>query len=301
MKKCYEEFFLGLDNPNFLAMKLLYGLFQKFESDEISRRITDNISVLSQFDFRLLKSEEAFSYIDLYDDHKRIDFAINVSGTEEIACHEFGHVLMEMFARGEIPDEFLEVNRRCKKKILNKKRFVLELLQKYRDKAYDILTQDVDYVSGFYDRHPEFRSGFFERYPDVTEDEMIEDLLIRYYASISGFNNDIDNYNKVSNIIDSIFCGNNPFFLEYGKENIDCVLAMHNDDYFKEAYYGKYVASFEEQFADYLVLRTYPEKFSEARGVLRKTLGDEWFSMMDKFYDKLTMRIVPKGKVLQHK
>lgn len=121
-------FFLGLEDPNFLTMKLLLSVFEKFETDEISRRITDNISVLSQVDFRLLKSEEAFSYIDLYDNHKRIDFAINVSGTEEVTCHEFGHVLMEMFARGEIPNEFLEVNRRCKKKLLNKKRFVSELI-----------------------------------------------------------------------------------------------------------------------------------------------------------------------------
>lgn len=301
MKKCYEDFFLGLEDPDFLTMKLLLSVFEKFETDEISRRITDNISVLSQVDFRLLKSEEAFSYIDLYDNHKRIDFAINVSGTEEVTCHEFGHVLMEMFARGEIPNEFLEVNRRCKKKLLNKRRFVSELIQKYRDKAYDILTEDIDDVLGFYDRHPELKDDYYERYPDGSDEEMIEELLEDHYSLVSAFNSDVDNYNKVSNIIDSIFCGMNPFFLDYGKEDIECVLSMHDDDYFREAYYGKYVASFEEQFADYLVLRTYPEKYSEARGVLSNLLGDEWFTMMDKFYDKLTSRIVPKGKVYQHK
>lgn len=75
---------------------------------------------------------------------------------------------------------------------------------------------------------------------------MIEELLEDHYSLVSAFNSDIDNYNKVSNIIDSIFGGMNPFFLDYGKEDIECVLSMHDDDYFREAYYGKYVASFEE-------------------------------------------------------
>ena len=302
MKKCYEDFFLGLENPNFLAMKLLYGMFQKFENDEISSRIVDNLSVFSEYDIRLIYSEESFSYIDWFDNNsKRIDFAMQASGTEEIACHEFGHLLLELFARGEMPNEFLSVNRKCKKNILNKKNFISNLIKKYRDEAYDILTEDISDPLEFYDRHPELREEFFERYPDGTEDEMVEERLEDHCALVSAFDNRVDNYNKVSNIIDAVFCGNNPFFLEYGKDDIECVLSMHTDDYFKGSYYGKYVTSFEEQFAEYLALRTYPEKYSEATGVLRKILGDEWFSMMDKFYDKLTKRIAPKGKVLQHK
>ena len=295
MQKKYEEFFLSLNKVEFLPMKLLYSLFQRFEEDSVSRRITDNISVLSQADIRLINSEEAFSYIDWYDNAKRIDFAIQISGTEEVACHEFGHLLLQLFARGEIPNEFLSVNRKCKKKILNKKMFVSSLISGYRDVASSKMMEDIDWVLDFYKRHPELKVDLDD------EDEAIEDLLEEHYALVSAFDGDIDNYNKVSNIIDSIFCGNNPFFLEYGNEDIECVLSMHPDDYFKDAYYGKYVASFEEQFADYLVLRTYPEKFSEARGVLTKLLGDEWFEMMDKFYDKVTRRIGNKGKVYQHK
>ena len=299
MRKDVEEFFLGLDDPNFLTMKLLHDLFLKFENDEVSRRVVENISVLSRQNIKLSYSEEAFSYVDLLDNG--YDFAITSSGTEEIACHEFGHLLLNIFARGEIPTGFLKINRTCKKRILNKKRFISELLQKYRDKAYDILTEDIDDPLEFYERHPEFREEYFERYPDGTEEEMIEDRLEDHYALVSAFNEDIDNYNRVSNIIDAIFYGVNPFFLDYGKDDIECVLAMHNDDYFSEAYYGKHVASFEEQFADYLVLRTYPEKFSEARGVLHKVLGDEWFTLMDDFYDNLTKRICDKGKIYQHK
>lgn len=302
MRKNVEEFFLGLEEPNFLAMKLLLSLFERFESDEVSRRIVDNLSVLSQYDIRLICSEESFSYIDWFDnDFKRIDFAINVAGTETVACHEFGHLLLELFARGEMPEEFLSVNRKCRKRILNKHVFIKKLLQDYRDAAYDKLVVDYDDALEFYNRHPELRDEFFERYPDGTVDEMVEERLEEHCALVSAFDEDIENYNKVSNIVAAVFCGNNPFFLEYGKDNIDCVLAMHNDDYYKEGYYGKYVTSFEEQFADYLVLRTYPEKFGEAIGVLQKTLGDEWFEMMDKFYDQVTKRIGDKSKVYQYK
>lgn len=301
MKKSYEEFFLSLEDPNFLAMKLLLSLFNKFENDDISKRITDNIFVLSQYDIRLKYSEEAFCYIDLYDNSKRVDFAITASGTESLVCHEFAHLLVNLFAKGEIPNEFLEVNRRCKKRILNRRMFVSNLLEKYRDKAYDLLVEDIDDVLGFYDRHPELRDEYFERFPDGNEDDMIEERLEDHYSLVSAFDIDIDNYNKVSNIIDAIFCGRNPFFIEYGKDDIECVLAMHEDSYFREAYYGKYVASFEEQFADYLVLRTFPEEMREANHVLHDLLGEEWFTMMDKFYDKMTSRISPKGKVYQHK
>lgn len=300
MRKDVEEFFLSLDKPNFLAMKLLYNLFLKFENDEVSRRVVENIAILSHYNIKLSYSEESFSYVDILDSGG-YDFAITSSGTEEIVCHEFGHLLLNIFAKGEIPNEFLKVNRACKKRLLNKKRYVSGLLQKYRDDAYDILTEDVSDPLSFYDRHPEFKEEYFERYPDGSEEEMLEDRLEEHYALVSAFDRNVDNYNRVSNIIDAMFLGVNPFFLDYGKEDIACVLAMHTDDYFSDAYYGKYVASFEEQFADYLVLRTYPENFGEARGVLQRVLGEEWFAMMDKFYDEVTTRVCDRAKLYQYK
>lgn len=301
MRKKYEEFFLGLSEVEFLTMKLLHSVFKRFEEDPVSCRITDNLDVLSSWDIRLIKSDESFSYIDFYDNSKRIDFAINVSGTEEVACHEAGHLLLSLFARGEIPDEFLEVNRRMKKKILNKRMFFSNLIGQYREDAYGKLREGIYDVLGFYERHPDAKEKYFELFPDSDEEEMIEDLLEEHYAFVSAFDDDIDNYNKVSNIVDAIFCGNNPFFLEYGNDTIECILSMHTDDYFKDGYYGRYVTSFDEQFADYVVLRTYPEKYATARGVLNKLLGDEWFVMMDKFYDKVTSRIGSNSKVYQYK
>ena len=95
MRKDVEEFFLGLDNPNFLTMKLLNDLFTRFEDDEVSRRIVENISILSRYNIKLSYSEEAFSYVDLL--QNGYDVAITSSGTEEIACHEFAHLLLNIF------------------------------------------------------------------------------------------------------------------------------------------------------------------------------------------------------------
>ena len=175
MEKKYEEFFLGLNDPNFLAMKLLLAVFKKFEKDPYSSRIIDNLSVLSQYDIRLINSEEAFCYIDLYGNSNRIDFAINSSGSESLVCHEFAHLLINMFAKGEIPNEFLEINRKNKKKLLNRRMFLSNLLGKYRDYAYDKLTEDIDFVADFYERHPSLKEEYFERFPDGEEDDMIEE------------------------------------------------------------------------------------------------------------------------------
>lgn len=301
MQKNYEEFFLGLKEPNFLVMKLLYELFQKFESDELSRRIVDNISVLSQYDIRLLYGEDSSNYVYSKDDLSRIDYAITTCGSKQIACHEFGHLLLDLFARGEVPEEFSEVNEECKKRLTDNKEGISCLLRQYCDETFKKLMVDITNPLGFYNRHPELRDEYFKKHPESSEDDLVEDILIDHFNLISSFDRNIDNCNRVANIIDAIFCGNNPFFLEYGNEHIDPVLAMHHDEYFETGDYGPLVMGFEEQFADYLVLRTYPEEMKEARCVLREILGDEWFSMMDNFYDKVTSRVCEKGKVYQYK
>lgn len=301
MRKNVEEFFLGLKEPNFLAMKLLLSLFERFESDEVSRRIMDNLSVLSQYDIRLLYSKEAGNYVYSEDDLSRIDYAITTCGSVETACHEFGHMLLDIFARGEVPEEFDRINELNKKRLVNNEEFVSSLLKRYCDDVYKKLIVDICDPLGFYNRHPELRDEYFKKNPDNSEDDMVQDILIDHFNLVSAFDNDIDNCNRVSNIVDAIFCGDNPFYLDYGNEQIDPVLAMHHDEYFETGDFGPLVMGFEEQFADYLVLRTYPEKFGEAIGVLHKTLGDEWFEMMDKFYDKVTGRISERGKVYQYK
>ena len=46
-------------------------------------------------------------------------------------------------------------------------------------------------------------------------------------------------------------------------------------------------ANFKEQFANYMVLKVYPERYSFAISILRDTIGDEWFTMMYEKYKKI--------------
>ena len=301
MRKKVKRFFLGLEQPNFLAMKLLLELFEAFEKDPCSKRIVDNISVLSTHNIKLSYSDEAFCYVDVFKDLDVFDLSITSFGTVEDTCHEFGHLLLEIFASGQIPEGFYKANEEFKKKILENKEIVSQLLRYYSEETFSKFMQDIDDPLSFYDRYPELKDEYFKAFPDSNEEEMIRERLEKHYAFISAFDNKICNYNKVSNIIDAIFCGDNPFFLDCGCEDIDCVLAVHNEDYFENSDFGPLVMSFGEQFSDYLVLRTFPEKFSESRRVLSNLLGDEWFLMMDAVYDEVTSRIGKRGKVYQHK
>lgn len=302
MRKNVEEFFLGLKDANFLAMKLLLGVFEKMEkSDSMSRRIVDNISILSQYNLLFTYSGDSGSYVYSEDDLSKIEYAIASCGSEYVACHEFGHLLLDLVARGEVPEDFKEINSICQKRLLDNKEYVSSLLQKYRDFAFEKLIEEIDDPLKFYERHPELKDEYFEKNPDADEDEMMQDIIVDHFALISAFDKNICDYNKVSNIIDGIFHGNNPFFLDYGNEHFDPVLAMHTDEYYETGDFGPLVMGFEEQFADYLVLRVYHDEMIGTINTLHGLIGSEWFSMMDKFYDKVTNRISDKGKVYQYK
>ena len=220
---------------------------------------------------------------------------------EGIMCHEVGHLILDLYARGEVPEEFEEINIKCQNNLKRRSRLVNELLGAYRDDTYDNLIEGRDSVMDFYDNNPNEKELYFIEYPDRNEDDLKEEMMEEHYALISATNENIDNYNRVANIIDAVFHGDNPFWEKYGNDDIDPILALHSDEYFERGDFGPKVLGFEEQFADYLVLRTFPEEMEEANQVLHDLLGDEWFLMMDKYYDKVTSRISDKGKVYQYK
>ena len=301
MRKNVEEFFLSLKDANFLAMKLLFELFKKFEKDPCSRRIVYNLNILSPYDIRLVYSKGADNYMFVSPELERVEFGIASSCSERIMCHEVGHLILDLYARGEVPEEFEEINIKCQNNLKRRSRLVNELLGAYRDDTYDNLIEGRDSVMDFYDNNPNEKELYFIEYPDRNEDDLKEEMMEEHYALISATNENIDNYNRVANIIDAVFHGDNPFWEKYGNDDIDPILALHSDEYFERGDFGPKVLGFEEQFADYLVLRTFPEEMEEANQVLHDLLGDEWFLMMDKYYDKVTSRISDKGKVYQYK
>lgn len=54
----------------------------------------------------------------------------------------------------------------------------------------------------------------------------------------------MDDYNRVSNIIEAIFHGNNPFYLSYGNSGLFPVISLHDSEYYTEDDNGPVVARF---------------------------------------------------------
>lgn len=278
MSEELKSFFQAFEKPDFLTMKLLLGVFNKMKRiDDGGRKIVSNINVLSEYNLRLLSSDDFSSYVSFDDDLSDIDMEISIYSTEYTACHELGHLLLNVFARGEVPEEFKIVNDYCKKRLLNDREYVSNLLQQYRDNVFDKLCKEVDVM-------------------DLDDDSVVEKLVL-----VSAFDQNIEDCNRISNILDSIFIGNNPFCLDYGNDEIDPILAMHPEEYFIDDGDDPEYISFEEQFADYLVLRVYREQNSGVINKLYSLIGSQWFSMMDKHYDMIADRMAEKGKVYKYK
>lgn len=273
-----KEFFESFDDPDFLAMKLLLGVFNKMQiTDEVGRKVVSNINTLLKYNLNLVQSADLSSYVYFDDDLSDLEMAISIYSTEYTACHELAHLLLNVFTRGEVPAEFKRINDECKKRLLDDSGYVSRLLQQYREEVFDKLSKEVGVIS-------------------LDDDFLIEKLVLA-----SSFDKKIEDYNRIANIVDSIFCGDNPFCLDYGNDVIDPILAMHPEEYFMDDGDDPEYISFEEQFADYLVLRVYCEQNDGVINKLYSLLGSEWFSMMDDHYVKLADRMSEKGKVYQYK
>ena len=270
-------------------------------NDSSSKKIIDNISILSEYDLKFIYSKCAFNYVFSEDDLSKIEYAISTTASTFVACHEFGHLLLDIFARGELPEDYERVNKLCTKRLLAKKELVSSLLQRYRDNAFASLMSEIEEPLSYYERHKDFAEEYLRENPEADESEMIQDAIIEHFALISSFDKKIDSYNRIGNIIDGMFHGNNPFYLDYGNDQFHPVLSMHDCEYFTEDDNGPIVAGFEEQFADYLVLRIYRDEMKQTINVLQSLIGSEWFDMMDKHYDKISDRISTDSKVYQYK
>lgn len=164
-----------------------------------------------------------------------------------------------------------------------------------------MLFKDFNKSFEFLERHPEFVRDYYNNNPDADRSCLFADVVSKYSRQLFVFDRKIDDYNRIGNIIDGMFHGSNPFALDYGNPDFYPVISMHDVDYFLNDSNGKFVAVFEEQFADYLVLRVYGDQMTGAVNTLHNLVGDEWFSMMDKFYETVAERVCKKDKVYQYK
>ena len=297
-----QDFFLSVKNPNFLTMKLLNDVFRRMSaSDDVSRHIIENFDVFSGYNFVLDGDMGIDNYVNVRDDLSLITIFLSTCCSEVDASHEFGHVLLELFGNGSRPKDFDSIMDKVQQSMLKRKKEIRGMLQGFSDEVYDDYLEHEDEFYQFLQLNPELRKEYFKRNPDALDQDFEEDIKLHFFANYTTFDEKAMNYNKIANIIDSIFYNDGNFYESYGNDEFFPVLSMHDDAYFEEADVPREQVSFEEQFAEYLSLKLYEDRLGFAISVLHDILGDEWFEMMDEHYETISRNVSEKGKVFTKK
>ena len=302
MPEKVHEFFLSVRKPNFLTMKLLSQVFKRMSVvDEESKHIIDNFDVISKYNFVLDGDIGIDNYVNVSDDLSLITIFLSMCCSEVDAAHEFGHVLLELFGGKSRPDNYDEVIDKVQQSMLKRKSEIRGMLQGFSDEVYEDYLEHEDEFYQFLQLNPGLRKEYFKRNPLALDEDFEVDARLHFFANYTTFDEKAMNYNKVANIIDSIFYNDGNFYESYGTDEFFPVLSMHDDAYFEESPMGREQVSFEEQFAEYFSLRLYGDRLGYANKVLHDILGDEWFEMMDRYYEKISKNVSEKGKVFGKK
>lgn len=293
-----KEFFKRMpEDTNYLGMKLLSDVFFRMNSsDKASKNIITNLDGFSAHNIRIIESVDMLNSVFTSDDKANSRMKISLSCQEMIMAHEFGHLLLDLFSDSKLPKEYMEVNHDVQNKLVyNFSRVSLEL-SNYSDIIYEKLISNIEEPMEFIKRNPFELSKFFQKYEDVTENDYISSIIGDYLIYMSNFDIESFGYNKISNIIDGSFHGTNPFLEFYGNSNIFPILTSREEEYFLEDLNGKYFAGFEEQFADYLVMKLYNDRLYSYIDKLKSFIGEEWFIMMDNYYELISIKVFEKAK-----
>lgn len=294
-----KEFFKRMpEDTNYLGMKLLSDVFFRMNSsDKASKNIITNLDGFSAHNIQIIESVDMLNSVFTSDDKVNSRMKISLSCQEMIMAHEFGHLLLDLFSDSKLPKEYMEVNHDVQNKLVyNFSRVSLEL-SNYCNIIYEKLISNIEEPMEFIKRNPFELSKFFQKYEDVTENDYISSIIGDYLIYMSNFDIESYGYNKISNIIDGSFHGTNPFLEFYGNSNIFPILTSREEEYFLEDLNGKYFAGFEERFADYLVMKLYNDRLYSYIDKLKSFIGEEWFIMMDNYYEMISIKVFEKAKI----
>lgn len=293
-----KDFFRKMsNNTNYLGMKLLSDVFFRMNSsDECSKRIIANLSSISSCNIEIINSTDMLNSFLTSDDKQSSIMKISLSAQEMIVAHEFGHLLLDLFSNSLLPSKYMEVNQGVQESLIDNYDYVSSELQNYSNYLYEKLIENIEEPMNFIKRYPEYFLKFKEKYESVSESDYISSIIGDYLIYMSNFDRDGIEYNIISNILDSSFHGANPFLAYYGNREINPILIARNPEYFLEDKNGKYFAGFEEQFADYLVIRLYSDRLFLTIDKLKCFIGRDWFLMMDEYYKLISNRVLEKAK-----
>lgn len=297
-----KEFFNQVDSSTYLPIKLFYDFLKSMQaSDDSSKKIVDNICALSLYNISFLETKEAGSSIYSEDDLSSIKLQISQFATKYTLGHEAGHLLLDIFAKEQVPYQYDEVNKLCIERLLAKREIVEKMFCKLSNRVYESILGNLDESVCFFQRHLEILDEYYDKDLGISENDFLGQAIVNWAAILNDFDKNTREYNIVSNVIDSMFAGDNPFYSTYGNESIHPILASHRKEYFCDDSIDSKVIGFEEQFAEYVVLRVFGNEMRGVTTTLHNLIGDEWFFMMDEYYDNMADKVLEAGKVYQYK
>lgn len=285
-----------VDESDFLPIKLFNDVLTKMSySDTASKKIINNLEAFNSCNIRLVNSTDMLNSVLTSDDKKSSIMKISLSAQEMCVAHEFGHLLLDLFSNNELPSNYVDVNYNVQERLVDNYLEVSSVIMNYRDYLYDRLIDSINEPMDFIERNPDIFLDFGDN-EDITEADFISNIIGDYYIFMVNFDKVGFGFNIISNILDSSFHGENPFRDLYGKSDIDPLLTARDKAYFLEDVNGKFFAGFEEQFADYLVMKLYRDKLYPVINKLENLIGKDWFLMMDEYYLMISNKVEEKAK-----
>lgn len=286
-----------VDESDFLPLKLFNDVLNKMiEKDNVSRKIVDNLEAFNSCNIKLINSNNMLNSVLTSDDKKNSILKISLGAQEMCVAHEVGHFLLDLFSNNELPSDYMEINYNVQKSLCDRYFEVSSEISKYSDYLYNKLISNIEQPMNFIGRNPDVFNDLKKKNNDITENEYISSIIADYYIYLINFDLEGFGYSIISNILDSSFHGENPFRKFYGKDDFDPLLVAREEEYFLEDKNGKYFAGFEEQFADFFVLKLYRDRLYLTINKLEKLIGKEWFFMMDEYFLMISNRVEEKAK-----
>lgn len=319
-------------SSDFSSMKLLKDIFDKMknEDDIESYQIVQNIHNLLNTErvsrYFFIETDEYMS--DKFANYDTVKYGMgtgiktNLDSTTELVSHEFGHMLFDVVGNVKVPDDYFAVKTKTiqnlnmnSSEIINFLNYARDYEEKLRNEsileAQKYVIDHEDEVNAFVNETLKSLFNLIEAARIARLDQKgIDDLSSKYLAGENSelfinrvkklyewkmedqifsknkkFDHECQLLYMVAGLIDSVYEGENPYY-----DSIYAIdhLRSHVPSYYREVK----TRGFDEQFADYVALRINKDTYDAIIPILRKWFGEDWFTMMEKYYFYIADTIV---------
>lgn len=312
------------DNSEYTVMRNVYQVLEKMQisQDKASNIISSNLSKAFPLDSHILsffKTDNtygtSFSYVDTA---KQGIFKGQISDTNEVTSHEFGHLLFDVID-SSVSEDYIQIRENIVNKLSSNEQYVSFLneatsyLKSLKEESFkearnyesthsEVIKEEVSSIVKSWneienlckslnlaqDGILKMKAYFEEGNTPKLEANVTKLLSIKRADDTFQTNRRVDRQamqiDMITGVIDSIFDGKNPYYELYKKGD----LRLHKMEYFQK----RENIGFNEQFADYTAMRIYGEEYAVAKTFLENTIGKEWFNMMNNKYETIASKLI---------